>query len=102
MRRPISRGELGSRRLVMLIFAGYPGRAGAGPGSCRILLIHRELLNCNVPEALASGRWCGSAAPPKRGSSPRVKMNCKHTLLFNPVLVPSPRARSHKCLDGLF
>ena len=25
MRRLISRGELGSRRLVMLIFAGYPG-----------------------------------------------------------------------------
>jgi hypothetical protein len=24
LRRPISRGELGSRRLVMLIFAGYP------------------------------------------------------------------------------
>ena len=26
VRRRISRGELGSRRLVMLIFAGYPGR----------------------------------------------------------------------------
>ena len=30
MRRPISRGELGSRRLVMLIFAGYSGLA-TGP-----------------------------------------------------------------------
>jgi len=30
LRRPISRGELGSRRLVMLIFAGCSGPACAG------------------------------------------------------------------------
>ena len=34
--------------------------------------------------------------PSKRRRSPRVNMNGKHTLLFNPVRAPSPRARSHK------
>ena len=40
LRRRISRGELGSRRLVMLIFAGYPVLR---PDLSGILLIHRSL-----------------------------------------------------------
>ena len=47
MRRRISRGELGSRRLVMLICAGYP----LFGGPIRILLIHLKPWSDSLDDA---------------------------------------------------
>ena len=48
LRRPVSRGALGSRRLVMLIFAGCPG---FGEGLSGILFIHLEPFSNSLGDA---------------------------------------------------